>query len=81
MLRMKQSARSGRASRILILVLAAAMAIALVPRARPDPVSERDGADARHLLRDHPLARVELGKDVFLHSAIVTGCWFPRPRS
>jgi len=49
MLRMKQSARSGRASRILILVLAAAMAIALVPRAHAGSDGRRGTSGASEL--------------------------------
>jgi len=46
---MKQSARSGRASRILILVLAAAMAIALVPRAHAGSDGRRGTSGASEL--------------------------------
>ncbi len=45
--------------------------VALVARAGADPEAERDRAHARHLLRDHALARVELREDVLLHEAIV----------
>ena len=47
--------------------------VALVARAGADPEAERDRADARHLLRDHPLARVELGEDVLLHGSTYSG--------
>src|SRR5439155_16528490 len=47
--------------------------VALVTGAGADPEAERDRADARNLLGDHPLARVEFGKHVFLHEAILTG--------
>ena len=40
---------------------------ALVARAGADPEAERHRADARHLLGDHALARVQLGEDVLLH--------------
>ena len=40
----------------------------LVPRAGADPVPDRDRADVVDLLRDHPLAGVELGQDPVLHA-------------
>ena len=46
----------------------------LVAGAGADPEAERDRTDARHLLRDHALARVELREDVLLHEPIVPGC-------
>ena len=45
--------------------------IALVARAGPDPVAERDRADVAQALGDDTLARVELGDDVLLHGRIV----------
>ena len=45
----------------------------LVARAGADPEAERHRPDARHLLRDHALARVELREDVLLHAAMVLG--------
>ena len=39
----------------------------LVARPGADPEPERDGTDARHVLRDHALAGIELGEDVLLH--------------
>jgi len=44
-----------------------------VPRSRPDPEPERHRPDARHLLGDHPLARVELRQNVLLHGPILSG--------
>ena len=41
----------------------------LVARPGADPEPERDGTDARHVLRDHALAGIELGEDVLLHVA------------
>ena len=45
--------------------------IALVARARADPVAERDRANVRQPLGDDPLARVKLGEDVLLHGGMV----------
>ena len=50
--------------------------VPLVARAGADPEAERHRADARHALRDHPLARVQLGQDVLLHvrTLVLFGC-------
>ena len=58
---------------VLDEVRRAGLGVRLVPRAGADPEADRDGANTRNPLRDDPLARVELGEDVFLHHGIIPG--------
>ena len=56
---------------VLDEVRRARLGVRLVARAGADPEADRDGADTRNPLRDHPLARVELGEDVFCTHGII----------
>ena len=47
--------------------------VGLVAGAGADPVADRGRPHVRQALRDHPLARVELGLDPGLHGVIVRG--------